>query len=317
MMSGKKLLFVGCNYRQIPYLKEAKREGFFVIGTDLNKDAPGIRYLDRFYNVGYEDVDGFIRIGKREKFNKQDKVFTAASQFAHLGAACFAKHFKIDYIPLEVVNLCLDKVRFYKLLAVEGIPHPKFNVAKTQSGIKRIIKTDVKKNYYVKSDFGKNPWHLYYVKNGKVPCINFKQDRYLRKAYVVQEEAVGRHIRVNYFHNRFIYFVHKEGRFFSCVDRLNKLQDQTECDLVRFVKSLKLEKRFIKFDLILNQNNYYVIDIGLDPPSRFRVLCRYLRHNFEKNYFLQNVGMQYSYPFSKNLVSADVYVSARKISKVK
>jgi len=60
-----KLLFLGCNTNQIPYIQEAKKLGYFVVGTDINPMAPAIKYLDRYYKVSYEDYNGLIKIGKK------------------------------------------------------------------------------------------------------------------------------------------------------------------------------------------------------------------------------------------------------------
>ena len=34
-----KVLFIGCNYDQLPYLKNLRNKGYYIIGTDLNVDA--------------------------------------------------------------------------------------------------------------------------------------------------------------------------------------------------------------------------------------------------------------------------------------
>ena len=58
--------------------------------SDLNKNAPGKDVCDKFYNVGYDNLEGLIDVGLKENFTSADKVFTAASQFSHKGAAHFS-----------------------------------------------------------------------------------------------------------------------------------------------------------------------------------------------------------------------------------
>ena len=43
---NRKVLFLGCNNDQVPYLKAIKKLGFTVIGTDLNPKAPGAELAD-------------------------------------------------------------------------------------------------------------------------------------------------------------------------------------------------------------------------------------------------------------------------------
>ena len=40
----------------------------------------------------------------------------------------------------------------------------------------------------------------------------------------------------------------------------------------------------IKFDLILNENNWYIIDIGFDPPKRLENLMIFMGKDFYKAY---------------------------------
>lgn len=313
-MIKKKLLFLGCNYQQIPYLKEAKKLNFFLVGTDINKKAPGNKYLDKFYNISYEEPVELVKIGKKENFNSSDYVFTAASQFSHLGAAFFAKHFKINYLSLRTVNICLDKVKFYRLLTRLKVPVPKYFICQKKDKLERIINRT--KNYYLKSDFSKNPLYVYYIKKGNVPNINFKKDRYLRNTYLLQEEAVGKHVRVNFNTKDFFYFVHLKGAFFSYQNHLSDFQYQIEISLKKIIRELYLTKRFVKFDLLVNKNQYYLIDIGIDPPSRLRVLLRYLKYNFDKNYFLQSIGKPYQAFSAVQLLKGKVLVSVKKVLKL-
>ena len=120
----KKLLFIGCNHDQLPYLKELKKCQFEIIGTDMNPHAPGKELCDKFYQVGYDDYRELIAVGIREKFNSDDKVFTASAQFAHKGAAHFANKFGIEYPAERSIDICLDKTLFYNQFQKLGIPIP-------------------------------------------------------------------------------------------------------------------------------------------------------------------------------------------------
>ena len=42
----KRVLFLGCNKMQIPYLREIKKLGYFVVATDINEFAPGKNFVD-------------------------------------------------------------------------------------------------------------------------------------------------------------------------------------------------------------------------------------------------------------------------------
>ena len=46
----RKLLFIGCNFNQLKYLKELIKKDLFIIGTDINDKAPGRALCNKFYN---------------------------------------------------------------------------------------------------------------------------------------------------------------------------------------------------------------------------------------------------------------------------
>ena len=71
-MKGK-LLFLGCNHNQIPYLKAINKNEWNIVGVDLNKNAPGKDVCDKFYNVGYENQP-VIELANLVKKNIEKKV---------------------------------------------------------------------------------------------------------------------------------------------------------------------------------------------------------------------------------------------------
>ena len=72
-----KVLILGCNFDQIPYIKELKK--FFCVGLDKNIDAPGKNLCDKFYNIGYDELDRIIEIGYLEKLPKVIKYYCSCS----------------------------------------------------------------------------------------------------------------------------------------------------------------------------------------------------------------------------------------------
>ena len=314
MKTGKtKLLFLGCNKLQVPYLLKAKKLGFYIIATDINTNVAGSKIADKFYPVSYEDSKSLIQIGIKEKFNQNDKVFTAASQFAYIGAADFASYFGIHFIPVQTVNICLDKSKLYLLLNRLSLPVPKFYFCRSNKCILKIIIDNPTTRFYIKSDYSKNPNYIYISSNNKIPKINFAKDRYLRRGYIVQKEIMGQHIRVNCWQNQFIYYIHSTGAYFFCNHKLAKFQKQIQADILKISNHLILYSRIIKIDIITNDNGYFFLDIGLDPPQRLKVLMKHLKYDFAEIYLKQCLGFNYTYPALKKLVNQNILVSHRKI----
>lgn len=296
----KKLLFIGCNHAQLPYLLELKKYNFEIIGTDKNPSAPGKDLCNNFYQVAYDDYDGLIEIGYKENFNEEDFIFTASSQFAHKGAAHFANQFGIEFPMEKIIDVCLDKTLFYNQFQKFDIPIPETSFVKNKNElINSVKKLDQNKGYYLKSDFSKNPNYVYRFKPDtlNVDNIFWGKDRYLQNHYILQKEFVGEPLRVNIYGNRFNVFKF-EGiyKLSSCKDEIEKRGILNS--LIRFIENMCLSKWLIKFDIIMNEENYAVLDVGLEPPYRMVNESKAQGINFAKYYVKQYISKKISYPKS-------------------
>ena len=186
-----KLLFLGCNHDQLPYLLELQKYKLEIIGTDMNSNAPGKELCNKFYQVGYDNYDGLIEVGIKERFNSDDKIFTASAQFAHKGAAHFAKKFDIKYPTVRNIDICLDKTLYYKKFQKLGIPIPETSFIINKENLVHAIRLlSNNNNYYLKSDYSKNPNYVYRFNpnNVMIDDIFWGRDRYLQNHYILQEE---------------------------------------------------------------------------------------------------------------------------------
>lgn len=286
----KKVLFLGLNSNQVPYIHKIKQMGFYIIGTDLSEKAPGIKLVNQFYKYGYNDCDALIEIGKKENFTSCDRVFTASAQFAHLGAACFANNFNINYPKFDDIKLCLDKTLFYTYFEKNDIPIPKTWYITKKEELNNILKNQLENSsFYLKSDNSKNPNYIYKFtkKDYNDIDINWKKDRYFQKYYILQEEFFGEHIRLNIFGDKYsVYFfdakkINNDKSYQIGLVKNSKVLNK----LKSLIEKLNMQNWLIKFDVIINKNfDFVVLDIGIDPP--YRMLRDYQNSDldFEKSY---------------------------------
>ena len=296
----KNLLFLGCNHSQVPYLEVLKTQNWNIVGVDLNSATTGKKLCDSFYNVGYDDLDQLIDIGEKEGFTKEDKVFTASAQFAHKGAAYFAKHFNISYASEQAIDLCLDKAAYYEYFKKNDIPIPQTWYINNEEELKRLISSmDETKSYYLKSDFSKNPNYVYRFEASGVPLENifWGRDRYLREFYILQEEFSGVSLRLNVYADRFNVIDFLTGeltyKYHEAIKELGVLNT-----LKSFMRDIGLQDWLIKFDIILQDNEYVVLDVGMDPPFRMNKESKRQGINFAKHYIDQYLFGEVNYPLS-------------------
>lgn len=293
----RKLLFLGCNYDQVPYLESINKQDWEIVGVDLNQNAPGRPLCDKFHSIGYDDLTGLVEVGIKEEFTKNDMVFTAAAQFAQKGAAHFSDHFGISFPSENSVDLCLDKTAYYEYFSKNNIPIPKTWNIKNKDELKGKVRESESEWFYLKSDFSKNPNYVYRFNSSDIPWDDFfwGKDRYLREYYVLQEEVQGVSLRINVFGDRFNVFDFLTGEktniHHNKILALNIVQT-----LKQFIKKQGMQNWLVKFDIILSDNEYVVLDIGLDPPSRMLKESKENKINFEKYYVAQYLLGKVEYP---------------------
>jgi len=296
-IAKKKLLFLGLNYNQLPYLQAAKELGYLIIGIDQNSSAPGARLCDHFYQIGYDETDRLIELGKKYSFSSTDNVFTAAAQFAHIGASSFAEFFGIFYPSQSSIEICLDKVKFYQSFEDNGLPIPKTSIIKNQNELKTTLSNMQSSYYYLKSDFSKNPNYVYRFHSDHIPWddICWDKDRYLRHNYVLQEEYPGVSLRINIYGNRFNVFNFETNLI--TIDHHEAIKKLGIIELLRnFRDTHSMNLWVLKFDVILNQDSFVVLDVGMDPPMRMLKYGKLLGINFQEYYTHQYLGKPIEFP---------------------
>jgi hypothetical protein len=287
----KKVLFLGLNNNQLPYINILKEQlGYYVVGTDLNEKAVGRTKVDVFYPCGYNEYEKLVQIGIKEGFSNSDKVFTASSQFAHLGASYFANHFDIDYPRFDDIKLCLDKSLYYAFFQKNNIPLPKTWILKTQDELEDILSNQPQNNsFYLKSDNSKNPKYVYRFLNKDLKDlnINWKKDRYFQEYYILQEEFYGEHIRLNIFGDKcLVYHFEIERLKYDKSYQIELIKKAKVLEsLQQFLQKINMQNWLLKFDIVVNKDfEFVVLDIGMDPPYRMLNDYKIRQQNFEKNY---------------------------------
>jgi hypothetical protein len=276
----KKVLFIGCNFDQINYLEIFKKLNFLVIGTDIRESAPGKQYCDKFYNISYYDYKKFYTILKKEKFSNKDIIFTAASHHAYETISKCYQKLRVNFPNPKNIDICLDKVKFYKFCKSKKISVPRSKYIDFR-GTKKI---NLQKNkiYFLKSDYGKTPNYCFKIKNGKIPIIP-KEDKFFRKYFILQEEFKGAHYRINFIKDK-IFTIYKPTENKNIFVKSSKLNKKIYKKLSLINKTLGLNNLITKYDVIVNGDEYVVLDIGLDTPLRLKHLLLSNKINFYDYY---------------------------------
>lgn len=283
----------GLNGDQIPYLKEAKNLGLEVVGFDLQPEPPGKYLVDTFIQVGYEATESIWQELGQLGFSAEDRLFTAASQFAHLSISLVAAEFSIPYPDFQAVRTVVSKFLLYPFLKSNSVPVPETRYFRSESSLLDALRGETSLGiHYLKSDRSKNPHHVFFGTSAQLLelRIPWTKDRYLGEGYVLQPEFVGQHLRVNLLRGRVRVFEFSDG----------VIPRQAPASLVgggvvksleRISRALGMENWLLKFDLVMNEDTHVVLDIGIDPPSRLISQLRSSTPSGEARYLRHYLGV--------------------------
>ena len=278
MQKETKVLFLGGNHLQLPYLKAINALGYHTILTDMNEDSPCKNEVNTFYRKSYTDYEALIDIGNREGFNSSDKVFTASSHIAYQGAAAFAERFSIPFLSPDNVDILLNKCRTYDLFRELDIPIPPTEIFDADTTV------DPHKVYYLKSDYSKSPYYIFRITDARIPELPREHDPFYQGRFLLQEEIRGTQYRINIFHNRAQILLKVTPSSAIPVTSLGKGHDDILKKLFTVMDKLDAHNFLLKFDIMADNDSYYPIDIGLDPPSRLRLLTDHFERLFAEAY---------------------------------
>ena len=268
-----KILFFGCNSHQIPYMQNLKKRGYWIVATDMNNDAPGIHLADSFYHCGYDNYEGLEKAVDTEGPDEIKHVFTASSQFSHLGASHVANYLGIRYPELMDINICLDKTKFYPLFKKNGILIPDTHYVRNKEElVKSLSKYPNDTSFYLKSDFSKNPNHIYMGTSKEIlnTEINWKKDRYFQEFYILQTNYIGEGIRLNLFPEGYELYDFESGKILDKNDWLQFHDFGILNRLLDLKQQLGMNDWLLKYDVLIGSDDYVVLDIGMDPPYRMK-----------------------------------------------
>ncbi len=124
----KKVLMLGGSIYQTYAIKEAVRQGHYVITCDYLPDNPGHKFAHEYHNVSTTDKEAVLELARKLKV---DGVVAYASDPAAPTAAYVCEKLGLPTSPYKSVEILSKKHLFRKYLADHG-----FNVPKARSYVK-------------------------------------------------------------------------------------------------------------------------------------------------------------------------------------
>jgi len=136
-MNKKKILILGGGLEQLEAIKMSKKLNLSVIVSDKNKNAPGRKYSDNFYNFSIKDYKNNFTIAKKHNVNG---IFTLCSEVAVPTVAKITSNLKLKGISIETARLSTNKIEMKKRFKRYNVKSPEFASIKNKSEYKKFIK---------------------------------------------------------------------------------------------------------------------------------------------------------------------------------
>lgn len=121
-MMKKKILFLGGSKFQIPPIKYAKEQGYYVITCDYLPDNPGHRFADEYYNISTTDPKAVLELAEKLKI---DGIVAYASDPAAPTQAYVGNQLGLPSNPYESVLTLARKDLFRAFLKQNNFLVPK------------------------------------------------------------------------------------------------------------------------------------------------------------------------------------------------
>ena len=107
-------MIVGAGAEQIPAYKLAKKRGLYIVGTDIDRNAPGVDFADHFLCVSTKDPQGSANAALEfNKIRKIDGVMTIANDVPFT-VAMICKKLNLNSISLDSAKCASDKLLMKK-----------------------------------------------------------------------------------------------------------------------------------------------------------------------------------------------------------
>jgi biotin carboxylase len=119
----RKILFLGAARGQMPAIRYAREQGYYVITCDYLPSNPGHRLADECHNVSTTDLDGVLAVARRAKV---DAVIAYATDPAAPTAAYVCNALGLPSNPYESVRVLTQKDLFRRFLADHGFKTPQW-----------------------------------------------------------------------------------------------------------------------------------------------------------------------------------------------
>ena len=148
---AKTLLIIGAGAEQVPAYEIAKKRNLTIVGSDIDKDAPGLKLADFSLIASTRNpTDTLHQVKEFSKIHEIDGVMTIANDVP-LTVATVADYLGLKSIGIQAAKNASDKYLMKKCFQENNVACPKFKKINSLEELIEFMKNaDSNKQYVLK-----------------------------------------------------------------------------------------------------------------------------------------------------------------------
>lgn len=269
----EKIMVLGAGIYQVPLIKKIKEMGYCCIVTSIPGNYPGFRYADKCYYIDTTEKQKILEIAEQEKISG---IVTTGTDVAvtTIGYVCDKLHLSgiTEESALHATNKAEMKELFKKnnvrtgdffriktekeaFVACEKLGYPVMFKCVDKSGSRGVYKVSREED----------------IAQAIKGAFSFTNKKYI----IVEKYIEGEEIGVDGYYSEACQFIvlHKKvdynngfanvpiGHIFPYVCE-KTLEKDIQIEAIKALKALKLDRVFFNIDVIVNNGNCYILEIG-------------------------------------------------------
>jgi biotin carboxylase len=147
----KKIVIIGAGIEQLHAYELAQKNGYYVIATDNNPNAPSIKYADHFILASTRNAEETLHSIKSycKEYGNIDGVMTIANDVPYT-VAIVASYFNLKGHSVDSALLAHDKLLMKEAFRSNGVPCPDFWRISTLDELKILVEREKINKFVIK-----------------------------------------------------------------------------------------------------------------------------------------------------------------------
>lgn len=176
---------IGVGSEAVPIIKKARERGVYTIGLDGNKDAEGLKYVDKAIWVDILDKDAVCKILKD---NKVDFVIPVPVGSCLSTMGWVNEHFNFKGINYEPVKYSVDKYLFHNKLHENGLRNIDLHLVNKDT---KLADLNIEYPAILKPRFGSGSRDVFFIDNDEQLDTCVEQVKRLNEDFVLEQVVDG------------------------------------------------------------------------------------------------------------------------------